>query len=383
MATDYCQVSSSHFSGNLELSHRNFEMTDMTQATAQLIQLGQSNLQVPRICLGTMTWGQQNTEQEAHDQLDFAIANGLFFIDTAEMYPIPVKAETYSKTETMIGNWLRKQNRSQIVLATKIAGPGRGMAWIRTPERLTDGELSKKDIMLACDASLKRLQTDYIDLYQIHWPARYTPLFGARLYETKDERDAISIQIQIEAMQALVQAGKIRAYGLSNETAWGVCEFANIAERLGVTRPATIQNNYSLIARDFEHGLIEACRQEEVSLLSYSPLGFGLLTGKYLNGARPSGTRFDLFGSSWPRYNRPEVSLAVAEYADVAKRYNLTLTELAMGFQMQREFVHSCIIGATSMPQLQETIKAANVDLPPEAMSDIEKIHRRIQSPIQ
>jgi aryl-alcohol dehydrogenase-like predicted oxidoreductase len=345
--------------------------------------LGSTSIKVPRICLGTMTWGEQNTEQQALEQLDYSLANGLNFIDTAEMYPIPVKAETYSTTETYIGRWLAKQKRESIVLATKVAGPGRGMAWVRTPERLTDGELSKQDIILACEASLKRLQTDYIDLYQIHWPARYTPLFGAGVYEIKNERDCVSIQQQIEAMEVLIKAGKIRAYGLSNESAWGVAEFSNIAKRLGVTRPATIQNNYSLLAREFETGLVEACRHEKVSLLSYSPLAFGHLTGKYLEGQQPAGARMTLFGASWPRYNRPEVMLAVQDYDALAKQSGMTVTQLAMGFQMRREFVGSCIFGATSMAQLKETVVAADTIISDELMGEVDKIHRRYMNPIQ
>ncbi len=345
--------------------------------------LGTSGIKVPRLCLGTMTWGEQNSQQEAHEQLDYALANGLNFIDTAEMYPVPVRAETYSTTESIIGEWLQRQAREKIVLATKVAGPGRTMTWIRDAARMADGELSKTDIRLACEASLKRLKTDYIDLYQIHWPARYTPLFGARVYEYKEERACVGIQEQVEAMNRLIKEGKIRAWGLSNETPWGVAEFSNVAKRLGLIGPASIQNNYSLLARDFELGCIEACRHEKVALLSYSPLGFGLLTGKYLNGAQPKGARMTLYGQNYPRYTRPEVSVAVADYADIAKRHGLTLTQLSMGFQMQREFLDSAIIGATSLAQLKETIEAADTPLSPEILGEIDRVHRRVQSPIQ
>ncbi len=349
----------------------------------QPVKLGSTAISVPRMCLGTMTWGEQNTEQEASEQLDYCLANGLNFIDTAEMYPIPVKADSYSTTEAYIGRWLSKHKRDSITLATKVAGPGRGMAWVRTPERNADGELSKQDIILACEASLKRLKTDYIDLYQIHWPARYTPLFGAGVYETKLERDCVSIQQQIEAMHALITSGKIRAYGLSNESAWGVAEFSNTAKRLGIARPATIQNNYSLVAREFETGLVEACRHEQVSLLSYSPLAFGHLTGKYLNGQQPAGARMTLFGASWPRYNRPEVTLAVELYDKLAKQAGMTVTQLAIGFQMRREFVGSCIFGATNMNQLKETIAAADTVVTDDLLIEIDKIHRKYMNPIQ
>lgn len=349
----------------------------------QPVNLGSTDIKVPRLCLGTMTWGEQNTEAQAHEQLDYVLAQGLNFIDTAEMYPIPVKADTYATTEQYIGRWLSQQARERIVLATKVAGPGRGMAWIRTPERLADGELAKKDIVLACEASLKRLKTDYIDLYQIHWPARYTPLFGAKIYEYSQERDCVSIQEQIEAMEQLIRDGKIRAYGLSNESAWGVCEFANVAKRLGVTRPATIQNNYSLLAREFDTGLVEACRHEKVSLLTYSPLAFGILSGKYLNGAKPAQGRMTLFGAAWPRYNRPDIELATQEYIKLAQDSGLTGVQLAMGYQVSREFVASCIFGATTMSQLQETMQAAEKPLGADVMEAIDKIHRKYMNPVQ
>jgi aryl-alcohol dehydrogenase-like predicted oxidoreductase len=347
----------------------------------QIITLGSSQVKTQKICLGTMTWGEQNTEAQAHEQLDYSLARGLTFIDTAEMYPIPVKAETYTRTEQMIGRWLAKQDRSKITLASKVAGPGRNMAWVRTPERLADGDLSKKDIMLACEASLKRLQTDYIDLYQIHWPARYTPIFGSGIYDEKQERECTSIQQQLEAMTLLQSQGKIRAFGLSNETAWGVAEFSNVAKRFDLLRPATIQNVYSLISRDFDMGIAESCRHENVTMLAYSPLAFGFLTGKYLDGARPTGARMSLFSTNWPRYSRPEIAPAVQAYADIAKNAGLTLTQLAMGFCATRAYIGSSIIGATTLAQLKETIDACDSTIGDDVLAQINAVHRRFTSP--
>jgi aryl-alcohol dehydrogenase-like predicted oxidoreductase len=346
------------------------------------VKLGKTSIEVPRLCLGTMTWGEQNTQEQAHEQLDYALANGLNFIDTAEMYSIPVKAQTYSATETIIGPWLKKQTRDKIILASKIAGPGRGMAWVRTPERAADGDLSKKDITLACEASLKRLQTDYLDLYQIHWPARYTPIFGDGVYDVKKERDCVSMTEQLEAMESLIKAGKIRAWGVSNETAWGVSEFSNLAKRLAVTPPATIQNVYSLLSREFDTALVETCHHEKVSLLGYSPLAFGYLTGKYRAQQKPTGARLTLFGGIWPRYSKPEIHVAVEEYATLAQSRGLSLLQLAMGFVLARPMMASSIIGATSLAQLKETIAAADTVIDQPLLEAIDAIQRRMTNPI-
>ncbi len=346
------------------------------------VTLGSTSITVPRLCLGTMTWGEQNTQAQAHEQLDYSLANGLNFIDTAEMYSVPVKAQTYSSTETILGNWLAKQPRDNIVLASKVAGPGRGMGWIRTPERLADGELSKKDITLACEASLKRLQTDYLDLYQIHWPARYTPVFGAGTFDSSQVRESVSLTEQLEAMESLIRAGKIRAWGVSNETAWGVCEFSHLAKRLAITPPATIQNIYSLLSREFDTALIEACHHEKVSLLGYSPLAFGFLTGKYRHGEKPAQGRITLFGANWPRYSKPEIPIAVELYAQLAQDHGLSLLQLAMGFAMARPFMASVIIGATSLDQLKQTIAAADTALSPEVLTAIDVIARKMTNPI-
>lgn len=343
--------------------------------------LGCSGIEVPRICLGTMTFGQQNTESEAHAQLDFAMAHGIDFIDTAEMYPVPTQAETCSTTERYIGSWLARQPRDRITLASKIAGPGRGMTWVRQGERAAVGELSKQDILLACEASLKRLRTDYIDLYQIHWPARNAPIFGAPRYDPAREYDCAPIQAQLEAMAQLVRDGKIRAVGLSNETPWGVLEFVRIAEQYGLPRVATIQNVYNLVSREFDAGLAEVCLREDVGLLAYSPLAFGFLTGKYADGARPDGARITLFGDKWPRYGNPRTQEAVDLYRAIARQAGLTPTELALAFVYHSPYVASTIIGATSLPQFAESIAAWDRRLDADTLAAIDAVHLKVTNP--
>jgi aryl-alcohol dehydrogenase-like predicted oxidoreductase len=350
------------------------------------VKLGKSDLVVPKICLGTMTWGKQNTEKEAHEQLDYALSRGLYFIDTAEMYPIPVGEATHARTETYIGNWMEargfnKQKRSELVLATKVAGPGRGMGWVRTGNRADIGEVTKKDIVLACEGSLQRLKTDYIDLYQIHWPARNVPMFGSSKFDVTKERESASIDEQLEAMHQLAKDGKIRFCGVSNETAWGVGEFARIAEKYSLPRIATIQNVFNLMSRQFEDGIEESCFREDVGLLAYSALAFGYLTGKFMNGAKPEGSRISLFGNNWPRYSKPAIPLAVVEYDKVAKAAGITLTQLALAFDYHRPCVASTIIGATSVAQLKECIDAYATTLSPETLAAIDEVHFRMPNP--
>ena len=347
------------------------------------ITLGTSSLTVPKICLGTMTWGRQNSKEEAFAQLDYALSRGLNFIDTAEMYPIPVGEPTHALTESYIGEWLAARElhsakRSELVLASKVAGPGRGMAWVRKNEREAVKELSKKDIVAACEASLKRLKTDYIDLYQIHWPTRNTPLFGSSKFDSNKERECTSIDEQLEAMHQLVADGKIRYCGVSNESAWGVAEFTKIAEKYSLPRIVSIQNVYNLMSRQFEDGLEEVCFREKVSFLTYSPLAFGHLTGKFLNGQRPENARLSLVGGSWPRYARPGIALAVHEYSKVAARFGVSLTQMALAFSYHRDCVASTIIGATSVAQLTECIDAYTTPLSPEMMAAIDEIHARM-----
>ncbi|NUA25486.1 aldo/keto reductase [Cupriavidus basilensis] len=347
--------------------------------------LGRSDLQVSRICLGTMTFGEQNTEAEGHSQLDYAVSRGINFIDTAEMYPVKPRAETYGSTERIVGTWLKRQQRERIVLATKVAGPAR-MPWIRN-----GGDLTPDSIRAAVDASLARLQTDYIDLYQIHWPARNAPIFGQKQFDPANERECASIQAQLEAMGELVRAGKIRYVGVSNETPWGVAEFVKQAELHGLPRIATIQNPYNLLNRSFEQGLDEACFRTDVSLLVYSPLAFGQLTGKYLGGdlahpvfdAQAKG-RLTRFPPDWsPRYLRPESLAAAARYVTLARAHGLSPATLALAWSYSRWFAASTIIGATSLEQLRENIDAWQTPLPEAVTAAIARIHAEIHNPAQ
>lgn len=349
------------------------------------IRLGRSELEVSRICLGTMTFGDQNTEAEGHSQLDYAFSRGINFVDTAEMYPVKPRAETYGNTERIIGTWLRKQPRDRVILASKIAGPSRN-PWIRN-----GGDLTPDSIRTAIDESLRRLQTDYIDLYQIHWPARNAPIFGQKRFNPDNERQCASIEAQLETFAELVRAGKIRYVGVSNETPWGVSEFVNVAERLGLPRIPTIQNPYSLLNRSFEQGLDETCFRSDVSLLAYSPLGFGQLTGKYLTGDahRPvfdptAKGRLTRFSPDWsPRYMRPETMAAAARYVELARANGMTGATLALAWCYSRWFAHSTIIGATDLDQLKENIDAWDVKLSDEVVSAIERIHAEIHNPAQ
>src|SRR5450631_1181507 len=335
-----------------------------------------TELKVSEVCLGTMTWGEQNSEAEAHEQLDYAVSQGINFIDTAEMYPVPPNGRTQGRTETFLGSWLARQRRDELVVATKVAGPGR-RDWIR------DGrtDLTREVIAEAVDTSLARLQTDFIDLYQIHWPQRNVPMFGATEFDPSKEKDGPSVREQVEAMAAMVKAGKIRYYGLSNETAWGVCEFHRVAKELGVAGPVTIQNSYSLVSRGIDNDLAEVLFREKMSLLAYSPLAGGMLSGKYLDGARPAGARFTLFDSFGLRFRKPMVAEAAVAYAALAKRNRLSLVQLALGFVKSRWHVAAAIIGATSMQQLEEDIAAAQFELDAETLAAIAAIQTAYPNP--
>lgn len=345
------------------------------------IRLGRSDLEVPRLCLGSMTFGEQNSESGAHSQLDFAYERGLNFIDTAEMYPLPVQARTYGRTEQIVGQWLKTKPRDRVIVATKVAGPGRGMAWLRQGERAQAGELTARDIELACDASLSRLGTDYIDLYQIHWPARNVPGFGHPQFDRRREIEATPVLEQLQALGRLVEQGKVRAIGVSNETAWGVCEFVQLAERHGLPRIASIQNVYNLLSREFEQALDEACLRTGVSLMAYSVLAFGHLTGKYLNGARPNRARFTVYGERWPRYAKPSIAAAAADYAAIAADHGLTPTQLAVAFVHSRPFAACTILGATSIEQLKQTIEASAITLDESTLAAIAAVHARLPNP--
>ena len=335
-----------------------------------------TDMKVSRVCLGTMTWGQQNSEAEAHEQLDYAVGEGINFIDTAEMYPVPPNATTQGRTEKHLGSWLAKQQRDKLFIATKVAGPGR-RDWIRGGRT----DLTREVIAEAVDTSLERLQTEYIDLYQIHWPQRNVPMFGGVEFDPKKEKDGPSIREQVEGMAAMIKAGKIRQYGLSNETTWGVCEFHRVANELGVPGPVTIQNSYSLISRNVDNDLAEALYRQNMSLLAYSPLAAGLLSGKYIGGARPEGARFTLFDNLGARFRKPIVPEAIDAYAALAKDRGLTLVQLALGYVASRWFVGSSIIGATTMKQLKEDISAAQHPLDDETLNAIRDLQGRYPNP--
>lgn len=338
--------------------------------------LGDSDLKVSEISLGTMTFGQQNSLDEAHQQLDYAIACGVNFIDTAEMYPVPARAETYGSTEVYIGEWVKRQQRDRLIIATKIAGPGRGMKWIREGAKAID----RTNIQQALEESLKRLQTDYIDLYQIHWPDRYVPLFGQTVYDPAKNRETVPIAEQLAIFAEFIQAGKIRYLGLSNETPWGVCQFVQAAKALGLPKVISIQNAYNLLNRVFDSALAEVCDRENIGLLAYSPLGFGTLSGKYLSNAPQNGriTQFSGFGQ---RYLKTNVNEAVAAYNDIAQRYQMTPVQLAIAFVRSRWFVTSTIIGATTLEQLKENLSSLEITLNPEILKEIDAVASRYPNP--
>ena len=344
----------------------------------KLNRLGTSTLEVSEICLGTMTWGEQNTEAEAHAQIDWALAHGINFIDTAEMYPIPPAQKTQGATETILGAWLgkNKATRERLVIASKIAGPGR-REWIRNGEN----RVTKKTIPWALEDSLKRLQTDYLDLYQIHWPERYVPAFGAWQYDPSKEREETPILEQVEAMAAAIKAGKIRAYGLSNETAWGMSEFTRVAKENGLPPPASVQNGYSLINRMFDGDPAEASRRCNVPLLAYSALAMGLLSGKMKTKPWPNEARLQKFPDFGERYKRPRAILAAEEYHKLAQKHGLPLAGIALAFTKNRFFTASTIIGATSLRQLDELGGYFDLALAPEVVAGIEQINAIYPSP--
>jgi aryl-alcohol dehydrogenase-like predicted oxidoreductase len=330
-----------------------------------------------------MTFGEQVNEATAHAILDRSVALGVNFIDTAEMYSVPTRAETYGATETIMGHWLAHNPgmRQRIVLATKVAGPSRGMPWVRAGEGMTG-----QDILAACEASLKRLQTDVIDLYQIHWPERHAPIFGAMYYEPSKERSVTSIHEQLEAMSQLVKAGKVRYIGLSNETSYGVHEFVRLAEQHGLPRVATVQNPYCLLNRTVDNGLDETMYRLGVSLLAYSPLGFGLLTGKYdasgTSGESAPKGRISIYESvRKQRWGRVESLEAARRYNALARQHGLTPTQMALAFCYTKWQVASTIIGVTSVAQLDEDIDALGIVLPPDLLEAIDAVRWQLRDP--
>ncbi len=338
-------------------------------------QLGNSNLNVSALALGTMTFGEQNTEAEAHAQLDYAISRGVNFIDTAEMYPVAPRAETVYRTESYIGSWLKRQRRDKFILATKIAGPARGFSWIRGTPRI-----NREHITAAIDGSLRRLRTDYVDLYQIHWPDRYVPMFGSTSYDVAQERETTPIAEQLQVLAELVKAGKVRHIGLSNETPWGVAEFVRCAEQHCLPRIASVQNAYHLMNRTFESGLAEICHHTNVGLLAYSPLAFGWLSGKYITDPNAKG-RITLFPGFGQRYSKPNVPAATKEYMRIAQEAGLTPATLALAFARTRWFNSSVILGATTLGQLKENLDSAEAVLSKEVLESIEAVHRLYPNP--
>ncbi|GHB07312.1 NADP(H)-dependent aldo-keto reductase [Modicisalibacter luteus] len=336
--------------------------------------LGRTGIDVTRLCLGTMTYGEQNTEAEAHEQLDRAVDFGINFIDTAEMYPVPPKGETQGRTEAYIGTWLKARGkRDDLVIATKAAGPG--MEHIRGGPRLTREHLHQ-----AIDASLERLQTDYIDLYQLHWPDRSTNFFGKLGYEPDPEEAATPLTETLSALKELVDAGKVRAIGLSNETPWGVMHSLHLADTIGVPRVASVQNPYNLLNRSFEVGLAEIAHREQVGLLAYSPLAFGVLSGKYLDGAQPPKGRLTLY-ERFKRYTSDVANEATRAYVDIARRHELDPAQMALAFVNSRPFLTSNIIGATTMEQLESNLASENLSLDQTVLEEIDAVHRRLSNP--
>ena len=337
--------------------------------------LGRSDLNVSALALGTMTFGEQNNETDAHVQLDLAVSHGVNFIDAAEMYPVPPRAETAHRTESYIGTWLKRQQRDKLVVATKITGPARGFGWIRNTPRI-----NREHITAAIDDSLRRLQTDYVDLYQLHWPDRYVPMFGGTGYDVAQERDSTPIAEQLQVLAELVKAGKVRHIGLSNETPWGVSEFIRCAEQAGLPRVVSIQNAYHLLNRTFESGLAETCHHADIGLLGYSPLAFGWLSGKYLTDPQTKG-RITLFPGFGQRYDKPNVPVATREYMRIAQETGLTPTAMALAFARTRWFTSSVIIGATTQEQLRENLSSAEVTLSAEVLQKIEAVHSTYPNP--
>ena len=351
------------------------------------IQLGRSELHVSPICLGTMTFGEQVDEPSTHRLLSHAVARGVTFWDTAEMYAVPPRAETFQVTETFLGNWIAKNPgvRKQLILATKVAGPSRGMPWVRGGAM----DVSAQDIIEACEGSLRRLQTDVIDLYQLHWPTRNVPLFGQMYFDPSKDREVTSIHTQLEALGQLVKAGKVRAIGLSNETPYGVCEFVRLADAHGLPRVATVQNAYHLLNRTHENGMDEAMHRLQVSLLAYSPLAYGLLSGKYdvsgITGPQaPKDGRIALFDSvRKQRWGRPEALNAARRYNALARENGMRPAQMALAFCHSKWQVASTIIGVTTQAQLDEDIDAFNTVLTPELLKAIDAIRYEMRDPAQ
>ena len=342
--------------------------------------LGTTDIDVSVICLGTMTFGEQNTQKDGFDQMDYAVERGVNFFDTAELYAVPMKAETRGKTSEFIGEWLLKtKKRNKVILADKVVGAS-SMNWLRPNGEKTS--LNKKQIEFACNRSLKDLKTDYIDLYQVHWTDRPSGAFSGKLeYEHKNTNNFVSIEETLSALNDLVKAGKVKHIGISNETAWGVNQYLKFAEQKKFAKIVSIQNAYNFLNRAFEVGLSEIAIRDEVGLLAYSPLASGYLSGKYRNGAMPKNSRMDLFYDFWGRYRTLNSEKAIEEYWNLAKNFNLSLSQLAIKFCEIKPFITSVIIGATKMEQLKINIESVSVNLTEEIIKNINDVHLKYPNP--
>ncbi len=338
--------------------------------------LGNTDLDVSTICLGTMTWGEQNTQEEGFEQMDYALDQGINFFDTAELYAIPPKKETYGKTEEIIGNWFNKRkNRSKVILATKIAGPG--LSWVRGGGNQYD----KEKLNEAVNQSLKRLQTDCIDLYQLHWPERKTNYFGKLGYEHTNNNEWNNFEEILNSLDEIIKTGKIKYIGLSNETAWGLTKFLEISKTKNLPKVMSVQNPYNLLNRTYEIGLAEASIREKSGLLAYSPLASGIMSGKYRNGAMPDGSRMKLFGDRFPRYKTKNAINAVEEYYKISKKHNIDLAQMSLKFCELQPFMTSVIIGATTMEQLKTDIESVNVKLSDDIIKEINEVQKLYTNP--
>jgi len=338
--------------------------------------LGTTDIDVSLICLGTMTWGTQNTEKDAYEQMDYAVSQGINFFDTAEVYSIPPTPDSYGKTEVMIGNWFQeRKNRDKIILASKVAGPG--CDWVRGGGNNFD----EKKIGEAIDGSLKRLKTDYIDLYQLHWPERKSNFFGKLGYKHKDESDWNKFEYILTSLDKIIKSGKVRYIGLSNETAWGLSKFLEISKIKNLPRVMSVQNPYSLLNRTYEVGLAEVSIREESGLLAYSPLAFGYLTGKYRNGKLPEKSRMKLFGDQFDRYKNKNGQLAIEKYYEVATKHNLDFSQMSLKFCEVQPFITSVIIGATTMDQLKTDIESVSINLTENVINEINEIQKIYPNP--
>jgi len=338
--------------------------------------LGNTDLKVSTICLGTMTWGEQNSQEEAFEQMDYALENGINFFDTAEIYPSPCFKKTYGSTEEIIGNWLKeKKNRKKIILASKIAGPG--LPWVRNGGQ----NFSENKIKEALENSLKRLQTDYIDLYQLHWPERKTNFFGRLNYKHKDEEGWNDFEKILVTLEKFIKQGKIRYIGLSNETSWGLSKYLELSKSKKLPRMISVQNPYNLLCRTYEIGLAEISIREKSGLLAYSPLAGGFLTGKYRNSNLPKNSRQKLFADYYTRYSKPHASTVIEKYFDIAKKFGLDFTQMSIKFCEIQKFLTSVIIGATSMEQLKIDIESVNVNLTEEIIKKINDVQIKYPNP--